>query len=482
MVRIRMIGGTAAAVVSALLIGCAGAPSVTKVGDNPTSLPGKGVFYYLPKTQLELTLELTREDIARGDLSRFIGECALQSPLDSLCAREAKFKFKQKTSKVAEKHRFFQCDRVNDKDTTQIEFQRIYSFTQNTKVVGIPVADRTNLYFVEVTPAWYQTLTLNMAFSDNGFANEMTMGGTNVVPDIFSKAIGTIGTVFMSVDKNDELSELWRAIEAARRAQDLNNMRKATLDALDAIAARKKDLLLNAPVAGDPTAILAALDADAAKLRAVYEGELDVKTVTMVRREMLKVGSAELTAISSVDQEIGINHDLELSGCAEKDQSSVKVPLHLKLMPDRDEAAIALAQKASEPTLDDKKKGFRYRIPIPVDVTLHRVNPPDHVDSEAVLDRKFPVEIAQLGPTLALPRKAGIWGGTIAASFVPGTGRLKGFKTDASNNGAAQIVTSVATEAARDRELEELERKSKELEFRQKIQENTQKLEAAGAL
>jgi uncharacterized protein YcfJ len=89
--------------------------------------------------------------------------------------------------------------------------------------------------------------------------------------------------------------------------------------------------------------------------------------------------------------------------------------------------------------------------------------------------------VAQLGPTLILPRKPGVWGGTVGAAFVAGTGRLKAFKTDAAAGAGTTIVNQLETQLTKDRKLEALEKQEHELDLKAKIKAHNEALNAAPA-
>ena len=166
---------------------------------------------------------------------------------------------------------------------------------------------------------------------------------------------------------------------------------------------------------------------------------------------------------------------------------AMELPLLIALTPEPNSLVVAAAQDQARPHMSADQMGFRYRIPLPVTATFHRkpnaVSPatdsPALTDATRLVDKEFPLEIAQLGPTLALPRKAGLFGGTVGANFVGSTGRLKLFKTDAAAGPASTVVTQVQTELGKDRRLEALEKEEHELDIRAKIKAHNEALSTA---
>lgn len=440
------------------------------------------MFYSLPRTDLELQLELTLEDVSPGPLTGLIEHCKNAGTSDKLCEEEKIFNFKAKKATSSN-----EICKVTEGSVTKMT--RFYSLGDKTQIAGVAVPDPSRQYFVDVTPKWYQTINASLQSSETGLAAEMTAGGSNAALEAGATvAIGLVGSLFSVKSTTAIARDLdgvvkTFAVPVSRSPVLKEKERKAVLKALREIAVRRNHLIFDAPVSGDAAPILAALDAEAANLRAIYEGTVKSQSTLVVRRISLrKDGSpdptaADLSELTEDKRTIDpIKYNLVVGGCPGGSEETISI--FIDLAPEPNSVVAALAQAASQPDLGSKQQGFRYRVPIPVRATIHSVPPDPQRKDTRLVDREFPVEIAQIGPTLTLPRKAGIWGGTVGAAFVSNTGRLKLFKTDSAANPSATIINQISSEARKDRNVEALEKEEHELDLKTKIKAHKAALEA----
>lgn len=494
------VGRVIVSLVVALLCGCAGAPSVSDVYDSASEScdtkanpgchykkqEGKGVFYYLPRTELELQLDVKTEVVTPGRLTEHVKRCKQNPNADRLCAEEAEFKFKVAAAGSSDEL----CKSTNALGA--VTSTTYYSLGDKTAITPVAVPDPTHLYFMEVTPSWWQTITASVQFSDTGLPSEMTAGGGNAAGKaLASAATSLIGGVLLSLKSAPaeflSIEDVIRdsGIKFAPATAPDEKERRAIIKKLREIAKRREDLILRNAVTGNPAAVLAALDAREKELKAIYEGAVKSDSILMVRRETLrdKAGGPLGTDIHWNDGKIvAMDPAVEVDGCSDHGADPKKIPLPMRIAFDAEPNSLEIAngQCAAQPEPDADQMGFRYRVPIPFMVTLHK-NAQTLDRKSRLLDKEFPIELAQLGPTLVLPRKAGVFGGTVGASFVANTGRLKLFKTDATAEAAEAIVTQIQTEATKDRKIEALEKEEHELDLKAKIKEHNDTLSGTPA-
>ena len=437
----------ATAMFAAALAGCAHAPRVESVkeGEGIRSFRDPVVHYTLPKTRIDVLWKARQGLYVPGPLSaeldRLLAKrCDAKELLDRKHPCYWNLRPKRPSNPVAS------CPRKNNNALTSYLLTRGEIEVATT---GIP--DPTQQYAVSLRPAAFERLKASFDFTAQGGLARMEAQSTNLVAETSMKlaAVAAAGATGI------------RSLAEPTKGLPRPETPRGDFPGLVALAAQLDALESRKSTAATAVAV-EQITAEQGRLRALAEGRL---VEGEIERHLSQVPEPCYPRIGHTCQ-IEFRSTTLVSTQLECETPGLIPEPVVRITATAESTTLAHQAARSQDAPDPH--GLRYRVPVSANLTLVGRRCGSEKDAFE-LTRNEPIQIAQWGEVLTLPRSMGWASGSLTAKLDPDTGALLTLASETGGSAGAAIINQLYAESQRDPELEGLKRRKESLELQTSI-------------